>query len=111
MVERCERASKQTSASIEIIDLRTIMPWDKETILASVRKTKRCLIVHEDALTAGFGAEISAMLVKEAFFDLDAPIERLAVPDTPIPYNLGLLHATVPGVNDIAQKMVEMIEF
>ncbi len=111
MVERCERASKQTSASIEIIDLRTIMPWDKETILASVRKTKRCLIVHEDALTAGFGAEISAMLVKEAFFDLDAPIERLAVPDTPIPYNLGLLHATVPGVDDIAQKMVEMIEF
>ena len=111
MVERCERATERTGASIEIIDLRTIMPWDKEAVLTSVRKTSRCLIVHEDALTAGFGAEISAMLAAEAFLDLDAPVERLAVPDIPIPYNLGLLNATVPGVDDIAQKMVEVLEF
>lgn len=111
MVERCERAREHAGVSAEIIDLRTIMPWDTEAVLASVRKTKRCLIVHEDAVTAGFGAEIGATLAREAFFDLDAPIERLAVPDVPIPYNLGLLAATVPGVEVIAGKMAELVAF
>ncbi|MCP4276954.1 MAG: pyruvate dehydrogenase, partial [Gammaproteobacteria bacterium] len=90
MVERCLTASESINttvssanstggnAGIEIIDLRTIQPWDKGTVLQSVRKTHRCLIIHEDMLTAGFGAEIAAVLAKEAFFDLDAPIERLA---------------------------------
>ncbi len=111
MVERCEHAARQTTAAVEILDLRTLMPWDRAAVLTSVRKTKRCLIVHEDALTAGFGAEIGAVLARDAFFDLDAPIERLAVPDIPIPYNLGLLDATVPGIEDIALKMIELLEF
>ena len=110
MVERCERAAQQTGASVEILDLRTIMPWDREAVLASVRKTNRCLIVHEDALTAGFGAEIAATIARDAFFDLDAPIERLAMPDIPVPYNLGLLAATMPGMEGIAQKMIVILE-
>ncbi|MFQ5739326.1 MAG: transketolase C-terminal domain-containing protein [Acidobacteriota bacterium] len=111
MVERCELARRELGASIEIIDLRTLVPWDRSTVVESVARTKRCLIVHEDALTAGFGAEISAVLVKEAFFHLDAPIERLAVPDVPIPYNIGLMAGVVPGVSTIAQKMTEILEF
>ncbi|GIV57207.1 MAG: pyruvate dehydrogenase E1 subunit beta [Rhodothermaceae bacterium] len=111
MVDRCERAAKAAGVDAEILDLRTLRPWDRDAVLASVRKTKRCLVVHEDALTAGFGAEIAATLVREAFFDLDAPIERLAVPDIPIPYNLGLLAATVPGVDQIAEKMHDLVTF
>ncbi|MDX1556936.1 MAG: transketolase C-terminal domain-containing protein, partial [Xanthomonadales bacterium] len=77
MVERCEQAADQVGESIEIIDLRTLSPWDKDCVLDSVKRTNRCLVVHEDNITAGFGAEISAMLAVDAFFDLDAPPRRL----------------------------------
>ncbi len=65
-------------------------------MLASVQKTRRCLIVHEDTLTAGFGAEIAATLAEERFFSLDAPIERLAMPDIPSPHSPVLLDAALP---------------
>ena len=110
MVERCEEAAKALDRDIEVIDLRTIQPWDKDTILASVKKTGRCLIVHEDNLTAGFGAEIAAILAKDCFFDLDAPIERLTMPDTPNPHNIHLLTAAVPTVERIQAAMVEQLE-
>lgn len=110
MVERCLSAAKQIHAGIEIIDLRTIQPWDKEAVLASVKKTGRCLIVHEDNITAGFGAEIAAVLSKEAFFDLDAPIERLAMPGIPVPHNLNLLNAAIPTVDKIEAAMKNCIE-
>jgi len=67
----------------EVIDLRTLYPIDQETILASVRKTGRALIVHEDNLTLGYGAEVAALIAQEAFSNLDAPIHRLAAPDVP----------------------------
>ncbi len=111
MVHRCEEACQQSGVDAEIIDLRTLRPWDRETVLTSVQKTNRCLIVHEDALTAGFGAEIAAVLARDAFTYLDAPIERLAVPDIPIPYNLQLLEATVPRVDQIAEAMRELVAF
>lgn len=110
MVERCEGAANELGSGIEVIDLRTIQPWDKETILASVKKTGRCLIVHEDNLTAGFGAEIAAVLAKEAFFDLDAPIERLTMPDTPNPHNIHLLNAAVPTQDRIKAAMIDVLE-
>ena len=88
MVERCERAARELGQSIEVLDLRTVAPWDREAVLASVRKTRRCLIVHEDTLTAGFGAEVAAVVAEEAFLSLDAPISRLAIPDVPTPYNV-----------------------
>jgi len=95
----------------EIIDLRTLSPWDREAVLQSVRKTRRCLIVHEDTGTAGFGAEISAVVAREAFFSLDAPIERVTTPDVPIPYNVELMNAVIPGVDVIAAKIRDLVEF
>jgi 2-oxoisovalerate dehydrogenase E1 component len=74
-------------------------------VLESVSRTRRCLIVHEDTVTAGFGAEIAAVLAERAFFDLDAPIERLAMPDVPSPHSPRLLDAVVPGVGDIVAAM------
>jgi 2-oxoisovalerate dehydrogenase E1 component len=111
MVERCELAAQQIDASIEIVDLRTIVPWDKEAVLGSVRKTSRCLIVHEDIGIGGFGAEIAATVVAEAFLDLDAPIERLAAPLVPIPYNTSLMEAVVPNVERIRQRMEALLAF
>ena len=102
MVERCELAIQRAEISADLLDLRTLSPWDREATLASVRKTHRCLIVHEDTITAGFGAEIAAVLAKEAFFDLDAPIERLAMPDLPSPHSPVLLDAVLPNVERIA---------
>ena len=66
MVERCEQAAAESAVDVELLDLRTLMPWDREAVLASVRKTRRCLIVHEDNLTAGFGAEIAAALAQRS---------------------------------------------
>lgn len=111
MVERCLRAAAQTDASIEVIDLRTIVPWDRAVVLTSVERTCRCLIVHEDTMTAGFGAEIAAVVAREAFLSLDAPVERMAVPDIPLPYNVALMEAVLPGVNEIAERMISTIRF
>jgi 2-oxoisovalerate dehydrogenase E1 component len=110
MVERCEAAAKKTGESIEIIDLRTISPWDSQLVLESVRRTRRCLIVHEDGVTAGFGAEVAATVAQEAFFNLDAPIQRLAMPDVPVPHNFDLMDAVVPTVDSIAARMTEVLE-
>jgi 2-oxoisovalerate dehydrogenase E1 component len=74
-----------------------------------VRKTHRCLIVHEDTITAGFGAEIAAVLARDAFFDLDAPIERLAMPDIPSPHSSVLLDAVLPSVAGIAATMSSLV--
>jgi 2-oxoisovalerate dehydrogenase E1 component len=98
MVERCEQAAAESAVDVELLDLRTLMPWDREAVFASVAKTRRCLVVHEDTITAGFGAEIAAQLAGRAFYDLDAPVERLAMPDVPSPHNPLLLDAVVPGV-------------
>ena len=80
-------------------------------MLASVKKTRRCLIVHEDTMTAGFGAEVAAVVAQEAFLNLDAPVRRMAIPDVPTPYNVALMNAMLPQVGDIAATMAELIEF
>lgn len=111
MVERCEQAAKQRQIAADLLDLRTIMPWDRAAVLESVRRTRRCLIVHEDTLTAGFGAEVSAVIAEEAFLSLDAPVARLAIPDVPTPYNVPLMHAVLPSVEGIGTKLQELVEF
>jgi len=111
MVERCDAAAEQSGHEVEVLDLRTVSPWDREAVLTSVRKTRRCLIVHEDTLTAGFGAEVSAVVAEEAFLSLDAPIQRMAIPDIPTPYNVALMNAILPQVDDIAARMVELVEY
>ena len=105
MVERCERAAQVSGVLAEVLDLRTLAPWDRETVLTSVRKTRRCLIVHEDTLTAGFGAELAATLASEAFFSLGAPIARLTMPDIPSPHAPVLLEAVVPSVESITRAI------
>jgi 2-oxoisovalerate dehydrogenase E1 component len=111
MVERCEAAVKATGRSGEVVDLRTLSPWDRDAVLESVRKTHRCLIVHEDLKTAGFGAEIAAVVADEAFMDLDASVARLTMPDIPSPHNAVLMEAVVPSVDRIAAKITELVEF
>ena len=105
MVERCEQAAAESGIDVELLDLRTLSPWDRDAVLASVAKTRRCLIVHEDTITAGFGAEIAAVIAERAFFDLDAPIERLAMPDVPSPHSPMLLDAVLPSVEGIVAAM------
>jgi len=109
MVPRCEAAAESVSA--DVIDLRTLMPWDRETVLDSVRRTRRCLIVHEDLRSGGFGAEIAAVVADEAFLDLDAPVSRLTMPDIPSPHNPVLLDWAVPSVAGIRAKIDELVGF
>jgi len=111
MVERVEAAVAQGNFSADVIDLRSIAPWDKEAVLESVRKTRRCLIVHEDNKTAGFGSEISATVVEHEFLSLDAPVQRLTMPDVPSPYNVALMNEVLPGSEKIAEKIEELIGF
>jgi 2-oxoisovalerate dehydrogenase E1 component len=111
MVERCVQAAEAVAASIEIIDLRTIVPWDKAAVLESVRKTAKCLIVHEDIGLGGFGAEIAATIVQEAFLDLDGPIERVAAPAVPVPFSTTLMEAVIPSITLIRQKIEELLTF
>ncbi|MGH9393208.1 MAG: alpha-ketoacid dehydrogenase subunit beta, partial [Terriglobales bacterium] len=111
MLERCLEAAAGFEGQVEILDLRTLAPWDREAVLGSVRKTSRCLIVHEDTLTAGFGAEIAAVVADKAFLALDAPIRRLAVPDLPLPYNVGLMNAVLPSAAQIREQIAELLAF
>ena len=107
MVERCMAAAENHSA--DILDLRTLMPWDRDAVLASVKRTRRCLIVHEDLMTAGFGAEIAAIVAQDCFFDLDVPVTRLAMPDIPSPHNPALMEWALPSVEQIAAKIAELV--
>jgi 2-oxoisovalerate dehydrogenase E1 component len=109
MVPRCEEALGETSG--DVIDLRTLVPWDREMVLESVRRTRRCLIVHEDLRSGGFGAEIAAVVADEAFLDLDAPVARVTMPDIPSPHNPALLDWAVPSVADIRAKIEELVGF
>ncbi len=111
MVERCEAAAEKLGASADILDLRTLAPWDSDAVLASVKRTHRCLIVHEDIGTAGFGAEIAAVVADQAFLDLDAPVARLTMPDIPSPHHPDLMEWALPSVEKIAAKIEELVGF
>jgi 2-oxoisovalerate dehydrogenase E1 component len=105
MVERCELAAARSQIEVELLDLRTLSPWDSQAVRTSVEKTHRCLIVHEDNRTAAFGAEIAAMLAEDSFFSLEAPLVRLAMPDIPSPHSPVLLEAALPDVAHICQAI------
>jgi 2-oxoisovalerate dehydrogenase E1 component beta subunit len=111
MVYTAEEAAQQVDASVEIIDLRTVMPWDKQAVLDSVRKTSKVLVLHEDTRTGGFGGEIAATIAEEAFEDLDAPVRRLAAPDTPVPFSPVLEKAYIPQVDDVVRGLEELISY
>ena len=109
MVPRCEAAADGISA--DVIDLRTLMPWDRAMVLDSVRRTRRCLIVHEDLRTGGFGAEIAAVVADEAFLDLDAPVARVTMPDFPSPHHPKLMEAALPSVTSIRAEIDRLVGF
>lgn len=94
---------------IEVIDLRTLLPWDKETVLQSVRRTSKVLVLHEAPLTGGFGAEVAATISQEAFDDLDAPVTRLGGSDTPIPFADALeeMLSPKPDLIPMLQRLLE----
>ncbi len=89
----------------EVFDPRTLVPFDKETLFNSVRKTHHCVIVEESNKTNGIGAEISAILMEELYDELDGPVARVAAPDVPIPYNIALEHYCVPDAARIAEAV------
>jgi 2-oxoisovalerate dehydrogenase E1 component len=111
MVYRCLEAAQPWPDEIEVLDLRTIVPWDRAGVLASVKKTGKCLVVHEDFRTAGFGAEICATIGAEAYPYLDAPVDRLASADCPIPYNPGMTDRVIPGVGAISERFAALLAF
>jgi 2-oxoisovalerate dehydrogenase E1 component len=111
MVHRCVEAAKPFGGDVEILDLRTLIPWDRAAVVESVRKTGRCLIVHEDTWTAGFGGEIAATVAQEAFAWLDAPITRLATPDCPVPYSAALMSSVIPTAELIRGKIAELLRY
>jgi 2-oxoisovalerate dehydrogenase E1 component len=108
-VHRCAEAAARFGDRVELFDLRTVAPWDREAVLDSVRKTSRCLIVHEDTITAGFGAEIAAVVARDSFWFLDAPVDRLAVADVPMPYHPSLLEAVLPDADRIAERIEALL--
>lgn len=111
MVEFCETAVHNLNADVEIIDLRTIHPWDKELVLKSVSKTSKCLVVHEDIGRGGFGAEIVATIMENAFLDLDGPVRRVTSPAVPVPYSQTLMTGVVPSVEKIEAALRELLAF
>jgi 2-oxoisovalerate dehydrogenase E1 component beta subunit len=114
MVYTADQAAEQLDAdgvSVEIVDLRTVMPWDRAGVLASVRKTSKVLVLHEDTRTGGFGAEIAATIAEEAFEDLDAPVKRIAAPDTPVPFSPVLEKAYIPQVDDVVAGLRDLAEY
>ena len=91
----------EEGVSAEVVDLRSLWPLDRETIFASVRKTGRALVLHEDTRRGGLGGELAALLMEEVFFHLDAPLVRVTGPDTPVPYSPPLEHDFLPGAEDV----------
>jgi 2-oxoisovalerate dehydrogenase E1 component beta subunit len=114
MVYTADEAAKKLEGdgvSVEILDLRTLAPWDKEAVLRSVEKTSKALVLHEDTHTGGFGAEIAATIGSEAFENLDAPVRRIAAPDTPVPFSPPLEKAFIPQVEDVVAGLKELAEY
>jgi pyruvate dehydrogenase E1 component beta subunit len=109
MVPIAEEAAGKSDASIEVIDLRTLMPFDIETILASVKKTGRCVIVHEAPRTCGFGAELIASIQERAIAHLEAPILRVTGFDTPFPYTLE--HEYMPNADRVLHAVRQTLEW
>ena len=112
MTLKCLEAAEalaQEGISVEVVDLRTLTPLDKGTILDSVEKTGKAIVVHEAVKRGGVGGDIAAMIMEEAYDDLDAPVMRIAGKNTTIPYNLELEKACTPTVEEIVEGILELL--
>jgi 2-oxoisovalerate dehydrogenase E1 component len=104
-------AEQEHGISVEVIDLRTLVPLDMETIAASVKKTSKALVVHEDAVTYGIGAEISARIADELFAWLDGPVRRIGAKDVWVAYAPDIEEVTLPQVPDVLRGITELAAF
>lgn len=109
-LEAAEVLSKD-GIDVEVLDLRSLLPFDREMILTSVKKTSRLLIVHEDTLTGGIGGEMAAIIADEAFEYLDAPIKRVAAIDTPVPFSPPLENFFLPNTEKIVETLRDLAAF
>ncbi len=96
---------------VEVVDLRSLVPLDRETILDSVKRINKVMILHEDTRTGGMGGEIAALIAEEAFDDLDGPIVRVTAPDTPVPYSPPLEEAFIPQTKDVVESARRLAEY
>jgi 2-oxoisovalerate dehydrogenase E1 component len=106
-----EKIAQEQGREIEVIDLRSLVPLDKEAVLASVKKTSRALVVHEDKVFSGFGGEVSALITAEAFEYLDAPVKRVGSAFTPVGFNRILEKAILPNEEKIRQAAEELLNY
>lgn len=109
-LEAAETLSKD-GVEIEVVDLRTLLPLDRETVFRSVEKTGKVLIVHEDTLTGGIGGEIAALIADHLFHRLDAPIKRVAAVDTPVPYAPTLESYFLPNAQKVLSALKELVRY
>ena len=109
--EAATAVASKDGTSVEVLDLRTIIPWDREAVLESVSRTGKLLVLHEDTRTGGFGAEIAATVGEESFEYLDAPVVRVAAPDTPVPFSPPLEKAFIPQVDDVVQAIERLAAY
>ena len=96
---------------LEVIDLRSLMPWDREKVLESVKKTSKVILLHEDTRTGGFAGELAAVIAEDAFDYLDGPIRRITAPDTPVPYSPPLEEFFLPQVSDVVRVARELNDY
>jgi 2-oxoisovalerate dehydrogenase E1 component len=108
-LDAAARLHDEREREVEVVDLRTLVPWDRDLVAESVRRTGRLLVVHEDTLTCGFGAEVAAWAADELFTDLRAPIRRVTALDTHVAYEPTLEAATLPQVDDIASAAASLL--
>jgi 2-oxoisovalerate dehydrogenase E1 component len=109
--EAAEKIAKDTGADIEIIDLRSLLPLDIESIIASVKKTGKALIVHEDKVFGGFGGEVVSQINEKAFEYLDGPVRRVGSTFTPVGFNRILEKAILPTSEKIEKAMLDMVNY
>ena len=102
---------ERDGTSVQVVDLRTLIPWDREAVLEAARETSKVLVLHEDTRTGGFGAEIAATIAEEAFEYLDAPVKRIAAPDAPVPFSPPLEQAFIPQVADVVAGLRELAAY
>lgn len=110
-LQAAQKLERENSIKVEVIDLRTLSPFDWETIAASVQKTSRALVAYEDSLSWGYGAEIAARIASDLFEHLDAPVKRIAATDTFVAYQPMLEDAILPQTADLYRAMKELAEF
>ena len=110
-LQAAQKIEREEGVSIELLDLRTLSPYDWEAVAASVRKTNRVIVAHEDTLSWGYGAEIAARIADELFEELDAPVRRVAAKDTFVAYQPLLEDEILPQSEDLYRAMSDLAKF